>query len=37
MQLLQKMHDANKVALLLDMPIKDVKEIAERNNYEYKL
>ena len=33
-QLLQKMHDAKQVAELLDMSIKEVKEIAERNNVE---
>ena len=33
-QLLQKMHDANKVAELLDMSIKEVNEIAERSNVE---
>ncbi|MDO5776313.1 MAG: hypothetical protein Q4P22_06800 [Eubacteriales bacterium] len=33
-QLLQKMRDANKVAELLDMSIKEVKEIAERSNAE---
>ena len=31
-QLLQKTHDVKQVAALLDMSIKDVKEIAERNN-----
>ena len=33
-QLLQKTHDVKQVVALLDMSIKDVKEIAERNNVE---
>ncbi len=35
-QLLQKMHDANKVASLLDMTLEEVKGIAERNNVNLK-
>ncbi|MDO5776612.1 MAG: hypothetical protein Q4P22_08320, partial [Eubacteriales bacterium] len=30
-QLLQKMHDVNKVAELLDIPIEDIKRIAQNN------
>ena len=30
-QLLQKTHDAKKVAELLDMPIEDIKRIAQNN------
>ena len=34
-QLLQKMHDANKVAELLDIPIEDIEKIADSNNIRF--
>ena len=32
LQLLQKMHDAKQVAELLDMPLKEVEQIAEQGH-----